>query len=90
MKRKTTIEMPSLENSDGTTESVFGGFHISDKYLKIYVEGALKLKPEQKRSIEQHIIDICPNSECQDRIDKLVKKMHDNDPKMSQLPEGDR
>lgn len=90
MKRQKTVEIPSLENSDGTPESVFEGLHIGDKFLKIYVEDGLRLKPKQKRSIEQHIINMCPSGECQSRIDKIIKNIHDNDSKMSQLPENDR
>ncbi|MBI2062540.1 MAG: hypothetical protein HYT64_02525 [Candidatus Yanofskybacteria bacterium] len=90
MKKEMAVETSNLENQDGTPESVFEGLHIGNKFLKIYVEDVLKLKPEQKQSIERHITNTCLSGECQDRIDMLVKKMHDNDPKMVQLPENDR
>ena len=80
MKRQRTSEVPSLENPDGTPESVFEGLHIGNKFLKIYVEDGFRLKANQKQSIEQHIINVCPSGECQSRIDGMVKRMYDNDP----------
>ncbi len=90
MRRHGKTETLILENPDGTPESVFEGLHVGDKFLKIYVENGLSLKPDQKRSIERHIIDMCPSGECQGKIDKLVKEIQDDDPKMAQLPENDR
>ena len=84
------MEAPHLENSDGTPESVFERFHIGDKFLKMYTDNITGLHPAQKKSIEWHIANMCSRGECQKRIDKLVKKMQDNDSKMAQLPENDR
>lgn len=84
------METSYPENSDGSPESVFEGLHIAEKFLKMYVEDMARLHPDQKKKIEQHVSGICPKGECQKRIDNLVRNMHEDDPKMSQLPEGDR
>ncbi len=70
---------------------VYAGLHLRPEMLKTYVDDVRELDPVYKAEIERHLLKVCNKSgHCQAVIDNIVRQNENDDPKIQQLPKGDR
>ena len=88
-KERIFLDSNSFEDANGVLESVFELLHVSERFLRVYIESPKSLHPKQRESIERHIADIC-SGKCKKRIEDMTRELQRPDFKTLQMPERDR